>query len=150
MADDPEPYRLSDDPPPKRRYRPMPGAEASNEPPPEEPVLKRFIGHDPFPWALGLCVLVWVGLGLGSRSYHPLAWVLIGAGIVVMVLSEIWLYISIFEENRASGVFAFLSSWYRFIYLHMNPEIGFRPTVLFLVGLLMCFTGMGLSLTGRP
>ncbi len=145
MADDPEPYCLSDDPPPKRRYRPMPGAEASTEPP-EEPALKRFIGQDPFPWALGLCVLIWVGLGLGSRSYHPLAWVLVGTGIVVMVLSEIWLYISIFEENRASGVFAFLSNWYRLIYLHLNPEIGFRPTILAIVGLLMCFTGMGLSL----
>jgi hypothetical protein len=142
----PDPYRLSDDPPPKRRYRPMPGAAASDDRPPEEPVLRRFIGHDPFPWALAVCVLVWVGLGVGSRSYPPLAWVLIGAGVVIIVLSEIWLYISIYEDDRAHGVFSLLSNWYRFIYLHMNPEIGFRPTILAIVGLLMCFTGMGLSL----
>jgi hypothetical protein len=147
MADEPEPYRLADDPPAKRRYRPMPGVEASDKRPPEEPTIKRFIGHDPFPWVLGLCVLVWVGLGLGSRSYPPLAYALLVAGFVVLVASEIYLYISIYETDRASGVFSFLSNWYRFAYLHMNPEVGFRPTVLALVGLLMAFTGMGLSMT---
>jgi hypothetical protein len=147
MADDRDAYRLSDDPPPKRRYRPMPGTGPS-KPPAEDSLLRRFIGHDPFPWVLAVCVLVWVGLGLGSRSHPELAWALVVAGIVVVVLSEVYLYVSIFEENRASGVFSFLSNWYRLIYLHMNPEIGLRPTVLAIVGLLMCFTGMGLSLRG--
>ena len=74
MPDDdaPKPYRLSDDPPPRRRYRPMPGARASSDRDPDafdEPALKRFFGTDPFPWALALCVLLWVGLALGARAW---------------------------------------------------------------------------------
>ena len=67
----------------------------------------------------------------------------------MIVLSEVWLYISIFEDDRSHGVFAFLSNWYRALYLHLNPEMGFRPTILGLVGLLMSFTGAGLAATSK-
>ena len=66
--DNPDAYRLSDDPPPERRYRPMPGVESSDRQTPDEPALKKFVGHDPFLWVLGLCVLVWVGLGVGRTT----------------------------------------------------------------------------------
>ena len=74
-------YKLSDEPPPKRKYRPMPGVKASSEREPDEfdqPALKRFLGTDPFPWALAVCVLVWVVLGLPpaftSRSVSCSSW----------------------------------------------------------------------------
>ena len=99
MPDDdpPKPYRLSDEPPPRRRYRPMPGVRASSERGPDpfdEPALKRFFGTDPFPWALALCVLLCVGLGLGARAWVGCAVLLILAGFAVIVLSQLWLYLS--------------------------------------------------------
>ena len=150
MPDDtPQPYRLSDDPPPKRKYRPMPGARASSDREPDEfdkPVLKRFLGTDPFPWALALCVVIWIGLGLGTRTWIGFAPLLILAGIATMVLAQLWLCLSIFEDDREAGIFALFSSWFRAIYLHMYPELAWRPTVLMAVGALMMFTGMGLGI----
>ena len=49
LDDDPTPYRLSKERPPRRRYRPMKGFRASSVRDPDEfdkPALKRFIGAD--------------------------------------------------------------------------------------------------------
>ncbi len=149
---DPGTYGMADDPPPKRRFRHMPGASGHNNiesRSDDRPTLRKFIGHDPFPWVLALCVLVWVGLGLGARRYPMLGFGLVGAGLIVILLSQIWLYISIYEDDRKSALLSFLFNWYRLIYLYMNPELTWRPTVLAIVGVLMCFTGMGLGLNLR-
>jgi hypothetical protein len=149
--DVPEPYRLSHDPPPGRRYRPMPGVRASSERGPDEfdkPVLKRFLGTDPFPWALALCVVVWVGLGLGARAWVGCAGLLVIAGLVTVVLSQLWLCLSIYEDDRVSGILALVSDWFRSLYLHMYPELAWRPTLLAVVGVLMVFTGTGLGIHG--
>jgi hypothetical protein len=147
---DPEPYRLSDEPPPKRRYRPMKGFRGSSERDPDEfdqPALKRFLGTDPFPWALALCVLIWVGLGLGARATLVCAVFLGLAGLAVIVLSQLWLYLSIFMEDREAGFLSLISGWYRVFYLYMNPELAWRPSLLALVGLLMMITGFGLGIS---
>ena len=149
--DDPMPYKLSDDPPPRRRYRPMPGVRASSERGPDEfdkPVLKRFLGTDPFPWALALCAVVWIALGLGARVWVGCAGLLVIAGIATVILSQLWLCLSIFEDDRGAGIFALVSEWFRSIYLHMYPELAWRPTLLAVVGLLMMFTGLGLGING--
>ena len=149
--DEPEPYRLSDDPPPRRKYRAMPGVRASSEREPDEfdkPVLKRFLGADPFPWALALSVVVWVGLGLGTKAWGGCAALLILAGIATMFLAQLWLCLSIFEDDRAAGIFALVSDWFRSMYLHMYPELAWRPSVLMVVGALMMFTGIGLGVSG--
>ena len=149
--DEPEPYRLSDDPPPKRRYRPMPGVRASSEREPDEfdkPVLKRFLGTDPFPWVLALAVIVWIGLGLGTRVWLGCAGLLVVAGIATMVLAQLWLCLSIFEDDRGAGIFALVSDWFRSIYLYMYPELAWRPSLLTAVGALMMFTGLGLGISG--
>jgi hypothetical protein len=152
MPDDtPQPYRLSDDPPPKRKYRPMPGVRASSEREPDEfdqPVLKRFLGTDPFPWALALCAVVWIGLGLGTRVWVGCAGVLVVAGVVTVILSQLWLCLSIYEDDRVSGFLALVSDWFRSMYLHMYPQLAWRPTLLAVVGLLMMFTGVGLGVDG--
>jgi hypothetical protein len=139
---DPGTYGLSDEPPPKRRYRPMPGVKASSWRPPEEPKLRRFFGLDPFPWVLAACVVVWVGLGLMTRVVPIAGMFLAAAGIMVMFLSQLWLYLSIFEDDRDSFILSLLSGWYRIFYLYLNPEIAWRPGVLAAVGLLMCGSGL--------
>jgi hypothetical protein len=151
-ADDeePEPYRLADEPPPKRRYRAMPGVKASSEREPDqfdEPALKRFFGTDPFPWALILCVLIWVGLGLGSRVTPICAGVLVLAGLATVLLSQFWLYLSIFFDDPDYGFLAFISGWYRMFYLYSNPEVVWRPALLSLVGVLMTLTGAALGIS---
>jgi hypothetical protein len=146
MPDDdpPKPYRLSDEPPPRRRYRPMPGARASSERGPDpfdEPALKRFFGTDPFPWALALGVLLWIGLALGARAWIGCAALLVLAGFAVIILSQVWLYLSIFLDDADSGLLALVSGWYRTFYLYSNPELVWRPAVLTLLGLVMIVTG---------
>jgi len=141
-------YQLSDEPPPKRRYRPMPGVKASSEREPDEfdqPALKRFLGADPFPWALALCVLVWVGLGLASRILPAFAGLLILAGIAGCVLSQIWLYVAIFREDMEAGILSMVCGLYRVFYLYMNPELTWRPLILTGVGVLMMSTGVALA-----
>jgi hypothetical protein len=142
---DPGTYGLADDPPPpRRRYRPMPGARASSERPEEEPALRRFFGLDPFPWVLAICVLVWIGLGLVARQVPPVGFVLVGVGLLVCLLSQVWLYLSIYETDQDSFFWSLLSGWYRLFYLYMNPELVWRPSVLALVGILMALTGIGI------
>jgi hypothetical protein len=138
-------YKLSDEPPPKRRYRPMPGVKASSEREPDEfdkPVLKRFLGADPFPWALAVCVLVWVALGLAATKINPFfGLVLILAGTAVIFLSQVWLYVSILMEDREAGILSIVCGLYRVFYLYMNPEVAWRPGVLAAVGVFMMVTG---------
>ena len=148
--DDPTPYRLSDERPPERRYRPMKGFRASSERGPDpfdEPALKRFLGTDPFPWALALCVLLWVGLGLATKVEPAIGFVLFFLGLLVCFLSQLWLYLSIFFDDIQEGFFCLLSGWYRLFYLWANPELTWRPGVLAVVGILMSATGIGLALT---
>jgi hypothetical protein len=141
-------YGLSEDPPPKRRYRAMPGVKASSERPPEEPKLRQFFGLDPFPWVLALCVLVWVGLGMASRVVPQMGLVLMMVGFAVIVLSQAWLYLSIFEDDRDSFFIALISGWYRIFYLYLNPELAWRPGVLAGIGILMVVTGVGMFVMG--
>src|SRR5438105_10286813 len=92
-GDDWTPYGVSKERPPKRRYRPMKGFRASSERDPDEfdkPVLKRFLGTDPFPWALAVSVLLWVGLGSAARQEPFFAFALVVAGLGVAALSQVW------------------------------------------------------------
>jgi hypothetical protein len=148
--DMPEPYRLSSERPTRPRYRRMKGFRASSEREPDEfdkPALKRFLGSDPFPWALALCVLLWVGLGLAARAEPLFGVVLILAGLVVCFLSQVWLYVSIFMDDREAGILSLICGWYRLFYLYANPELVWRPSVLAGVGILMMITGFGMFLT---
>jgi hypothetical protein len=143
-------YKLSDEPPPKRRFRKMPGEKASSEREPDEfdkPMLKRFLGADPFPWALAVCVLLWIGLGLGTRVHVAFGGLLFLAGFAVCFCAQLWLYLSIFLEDREAGIMSLLCGWYRVFYLYMNPELAWRPFVLTAIGVLMIFTSLGLGLT---
>ena len=105
-------------------------------------MLRRFFGTDPFPWALALCVVIWVGLGLGARATPICSGVLVVAGIATIVLCQVWLYLSIFMDDRAAGILSLISDWYCTLYLWANPELSWRPSLLALVGLLMTITGM--------
>lgn len=151
-ADELGTYGLSEQKPVKRRYVPMKGFKGSSERGPDEfdqPVLKRFLGTDPFPWALALCAILWLAFGLAARREPVFSIVLLVTGLVVCVLSQLWLYLSIFMDNKASGVLSLFSGWYRFLYLYTNPDICWRPAVLGVVGFLMSVTGMGMMLA-RP
>jgi hypothetical protein len=148
--DDPTPYRLADEPLPRQRYRPMRGFRASfeREPDPfDQSALRRFFGTDPFPWALALCTLLWVGLGLATRAEPLIGFALVALGLIVCLASQVWLYLSIFMEDTAAGFMSLLSGWYRVFYLYMNPELAWRPSILAGMGILMAFTGIGLFLT---
>lgn len=143
-------YSLAESKPAKRRYVPMKGFKGSSERESDEfdkPVLQRFLGMDPFPWALAVCVLLWVAIGLAARTHPVFCGLLIVAGLVVCFLSQLWLYLSIFMDDATSGILLLISGWYRIFYLYMNPELAWRPTLLGAVGILMCFTGMGMLLT---
>ena len=148
-SDKPTPYRLSRDPPPGRRYRPMPGVRASSDREPDDfdrPALRRLFGTDPFPWALALGVLIWIGLGLGARV-TPVCALLLGlAGLAVIVLSQVWLYLSIFMDDVEAGIWSLISGWYRVFYLYSNPELAWRPAMLGGVGVLMLLTGAGIGI----
>ena len=128
----------------------MPGEKASSEREPDEfdkPVLKRFLGADPFPWALALCVLLWIGLGLATRVHVAFGGLLFFAGLAICVLAQIWLYLSIFLDDREAGILSLLSGWYRLFYLYMNLELVWRPFVLSAIGVLMMLTSVGLGLS---
>jgi hypothetical protein len=148
--DMPEPYRLSNERPTRPRYVRMKGFRASSDRESDEfdkPALKRFLGSDPFPWALALCVLVWIGLGLATRAEPLFGVALILAGLAVCFLSQLWLYISIFMDDREAGILSLISGWYRLFYLYSNPELAWRPSVLAGVGVLMMITGCGMAWT---
>jgi len=143
-------YKLSDEPPPRRRFRKMPGEKASSEREPDEfdkPMLKRFLGADPFPWALAVCVILWVGLGLGTRVHIAFGVLLFLAGMAIGALAQIWLYLSIFLDDREAGIMSLISGWYRVFYLYMNLELIWRPFVLSTIGCLMMLTSVGLGMT---
>jgi len=137
-------YGLSDESKPKRRYRAMPGVKASSERGPDEfdqPVLKRFLGQDPFPWALAICVLMWIALGLAASRVHPaFAGLLFLFGMAVMVLAQVWLYVSIFLDDLQEGILAFVFGMYRVMYLYTNIDLVVRPLILTVIGLLMIIT----------
>lgn len=147
VDDDQTTYQLADEPPPKRRYRPMKGFRASSRREPDEfdrPVLRQFVGSDPFPWVLTFCVLIWIGLGLATKAEPLIGFGLVVVGLLICLLSQVWLYVSIFLEDAEAGFFSLLSGWYRVFYLYMNPDLAWRPSLLAGVGVLMAFTGIGL------
>jgi hypothetical protein len=152
MADsddeEPTPYHLSDDPPVKPRYVPMKGFRASSERGPDEfdkPVLRRFIGTDPFPWMLATAVGLWVLLGLGARAEPAFGVVLILVGFLVICGAQLWLYLSIFMEDWTDGILSLLFGFYRTMYLYSNVELTWRPGLLTFVGFLMMVTGLALA-----
>ena len=59
----------------------------------------------------------------------------------MIILSQLWLYLSIFLDDADSGLLALVSGWYRTFYLYSNPELVWRPGLLAVVGLLMVVTG---------
>jgi len=135
-------YRLSDEEPPKRRHVPLPPQFDDEDAEPEpESLLARIMARDPFPWMLGASVLIWVGLGLASRKWPPLAFVLIAAGTVVFTLGQVYLYVLIYLESPQDALLSFLSGWYRQFYLWQNPELALKPVLLSGVGILMIVTG---------
>ena len=87
-------------------------------------------------------MLLGVGLGLGTRAWVGCAVLLVLAGFAVMILSQLWLYLSIFLEDADSGLLALVSGWYRTFYLYTNPELVWRPAALAIAGLLMMMTGV--------
>src|SRR5439155_17096900 len=103
-----------------------------------------FFGLVPFPWVLAVCVLIWVWLGLATRVVPLLGFVLLAVGLAVVVLSQVWLYLSIFEDDRDSFLLSLISGWYRIFYLYLNPEIPWRPGLLAGVGILMAITGISM------
>jgi hypothetical protein len=146
-SDDLTAYRVADEPPPERRYRPMKGFRASSEREPDEfdkPALKRFLGSDPFPWALALSAVLWIALGLATRAEPLIGLALFFLGLLVCLLSQVWLYVSIFLDDTEAGFLSLLCGWYRLIYLYMNPELTWRPALLALVGILMSITGVAM------
>lgn len=143
-------YGVSKEKPAKRRFIPQPGFQASTprvKDKFDEPLWKRFIGDDLFPWALALCTVLWISLGLAARRDPMFATALVGVGLIACVLGQVWLYLAIFQENATSGVLSLLSSWYRFFYLHLHPEIGWRPKLISAMGLLMAATGVGILMS---
>jgi hypothetical protein len=147
--DRPGTYRLSDDPPPRRRYRKMAGA-GTDQPISryDESALRRFFGYDPFPWALAVCVFLWVALGFAASHWPPMGFVLMLCGFAVCIFSQLWLYLSIFEEDRTAGILSLLSGWYRLFYLYANPELVWRPALIAFIGLLMIVTGVWSGVSG--
>jgi hypothetical protein len=149
--EDPGTYGLAKEPPPKRRYRPMKGFKASSEREPDEfdqPVMRRFLGTDPFPWMLATAVALWIFLGLATRAEPIFGVVLILAGFGVILTAQIWLYVSIFLDDADHGILSLCFGWYRALYLYMNPEVAWRPMLLSFVGLMMILTGAAVGLNG--
>ena len=63
-------------------------------------------------------------------------------GAMVMVLSQVWLFMSIWEDDQDSFILSLISGWYRIFYLYSNPELTWRPGLLALVGFLMMGSGL--------
>ena len=99
-----------------------------------------------FGFRIWLRLRLWIGLGLGARVSPVCSGLLVVAGIATIVLSQVWLYLSIYTDDRASGILSLISDWYCTIYLWANPEVAWRPSLLALVGLLMTITGMALGI----
>ena len=126
----------------------MRGFRASSERDPDEfdkPVLKRFLGTDPFPWILALAVLLWVSLGLAARHEPVFGGILVLAGIAICFLAHLWLFLSILLDGDG-GFSAVLSTWMWTFCTYRYAEVIWRPGLLTFVGVMMMFTGMGMGL----
>jgi hypothetical protein len=148
--DMPEPYRLSNVPPTRPHYVRMKGFRASSERESDEfdkPALKRFLGSDPFPWALALCVLVWIGLGLATRAEPQFGLALIGSGLLICLLAQVWIYVSLAQEDPVGAAISVFSSWYRTFMMYTYADVIWKPMLLTLIGVLMVFTGAGMFWT---
>lgn len=148
--DMPDPYRLSNEPVVRPRYRPMKGFRASSERGPDEydkPAFKRFFGNDPFPWALALCVVLWVGLGLATRIEPLFGLALIGAGLMMCALCQVWIIVLLIQEDKVGGAISIFSSWCRSYLLYINADLVWKPMVVTFIALLMVLTGAGMFWT---
>ncbi len=124
---------------------PLPDHSPADEedPPREGSFAEKFMLWDPFPLLITVVVLTWVGLGLWARRKPAVGLVLAGAGLVTVLVGEIYLYALIVRESGiAGGLLSFFFDWYRLIYLHMNMELTLRPNVIVFCGVLMVVTGL--------
>jgi hypothetical protein len=148
--DIPEPYRLSNEPPTRPRYVRMKGFRASSERDPDEfdkPALKRFFGSDPFPWALAASVLLWIGLGLAAQAEPLFGLALIGTGMLFCLLAQVWIYLSLAQEDPVGAAISVFSNMYRTFMMYTYADVIWKPMVLTLIGVLMVLTGAGLFWT---
>jgi hypothetical protein len=149
MEDNPGVYRLSgEEPPRRRRYIPPPGAD----PVPDETddragSFDRSMAFDPFPVILIVAVVVWIGLGLATRAWPWAGLILAAVGLLVCLVSKVYLYLLILREDPRHGWLSVVSKWHRLLYLYQNPELTWRPMVVAGCGLLMILTGVFLLLT---
>jgi len=145
MSSDPGEYRLSDEEPPPRRHVPLrkrPRRDTKDDQLEPETFLVRLMSYDPFPWMAGASVLLWVGLGLASRKWPVVGLVLLGCGLLVIALGQIYLYLLIYLDSPKDALLSFLFGWYRQFYLWQNPELTLKPMLLNFIGLGMVLTGM--------
>lgn len=138
-------YGLADgEPPPPRKYVPIEDRrDDDDEEPPEETPVTRLMMWDPFPLLITVVVLTWVGLGLWARRTPAVGFALATAGLLTIVVGEIYLYAIIVRESGIEGgLLAYFFDWYRLIYLHMNIELTLRPSIVVFCGFLMVVTGV--------
>ena len=72
---------------------------------------------------------------------------LVAAGLAIGVLSHVWMFLVLWQEDRVGAVFSAFSSFYRSFYMYTYADAIWRQLLLSLVGALMILTGMGLSMT---
>lgn len=140
MPDVPEPYELKDDEPP--RSVSFPGKKRSRiRKHHRDPFLIRLMDWDPFPPIMISAVIAWIGLGLGSRHWPWMSFVLTAVGFFVVVLGQVYQFALIFRDDTTHGIFSMLSGWYRAFYLQANQELTWKPIVISICGLMMILTG---------
>jgi hypothetical protein len=144
MTDESGTYGLATDDKPRGRYVPpeaRPERKARRRTR-REPFFTRVMQWDPFPAIMLVSVLLWLALGLFARKWPPMGLVLCGAGLIVCLVGQIYLYALIFQDGYEHGILAFFFDWYRLIYLHFNIELTLKPTIISLTGLFMSLTGI--------
>jgi hypothetical protein len=147
VPDDERVFRLRDDRPARRpRYVPPPGFDLHADEPDESP-RRSFPGSfDPFFILLGIAAVFWLGLGLATARWAWMGLVLAAVGLLVCLVSKLYLSLLIFQEDREAGIWSLVSKWYQVWYLHQNVELTVRPMIVGVVGLLMIATGVLLFL----
>jgi hypothetical protein len=135
-------YALSDDDAPRPRYEPPAESDADAPARRDDPFWVRLMEWDPFPLLMFVVVVLWVGLGLAARRWPAAGLGLAGAGLLVCLLGQLYLYALIFRDDPQHALLSFVSKWYRLVYLHFNIELTLRPTIVTGCGVLMVLTGV--------
>jgi hypothetical protein len=71
---------------------------------------------------------------------------MIGAGILILLVAEVWLILLAFQESSATGLLYLFLPFYRIVFIATNLEQTGPPVLVAAFGVVYVLAGIGVSI----